>query len=114
MVRVQADWPGGMSGGPVFNAAGNVIGIVSSGVDATTSTAMIFGGWGAVHRTLRNVDPSKPGSFLCCAVLDPNEKLIDVALNRQAAQNRAAEIDGAFVSRVSLEHETSCFVRLEL
>lgn len=45
MVRVKADWPGGMSGGPVFNAAGNVIGIVSSGVDATTSTAMICEVW---------------------------------------------------------------------
>jgi serine protease Do len=114
MVRVEADWPGGMSGGPVFNAAGNVIGIVSSGVDATTSTAMIFSGWGAVHQTLRSVDPSKPGSFLCFAVLNANEKLIDVALSRQAAESRAAEIDGAFVSRVSLECETGSFVRLEL
>lgn len=114
MVRVQADWPGGMSGGPVFNAAGNVIGIVSSGVDATTSTAMIFGGWGAVHRTLRSLDPSNPGSFLCFAILDASEKLIDVALSRQLAESRAAEIDGAFVCRVSLECETGSFVRLEL
>lgn len=114
MVRVKADWPGGMSGGPVFNAAGNVIGIVSSGVDSTTSTAMIFGGWGAVHHTLRSLDPSKPGSFLCVAILDENEKLIGVDLNRRAAESRAAEIDGAFVSRVSLNYETGSFVRLDL
>ncbi len=114
MVRVKADWPGGMSGGPVFNATGNVIGIVSSGVDATTSTAMIFGGWGAVHQTLRSLDPSKAGSFLCFAILNASEKLIDVALNRHAAESRAAEIHGAFVSRVSLKYETGSFVRLEL
>lgn len=114
MVRVKADWPGGMSGGPVFNAAGNVIGIVSSGVDTTTSTAMIFGGWGAVHHTLRSLDPSNPGSFLCFAVLDANERLIGVDLNRQAAARRAAKIEGAFVSMVSLDHETGSFVRLGL
>jgi hypothetical protein len=28
--RVAADWPGGMSGGPVFNEAGHVVGIVSA------------------------------------------------------------------------------------
>jgi serine protease Do len=26
--RVEANWPGGMSGGPVFNQEGNVIGLV--------------------------------------------------------------------------------------
>lgn len=26
--RVTADWPRGMSGGPVFNEAGNVVGLV--------------------------------------------------------------------------------------
>jgi serine protease Do len=114
MVRVKADWPGGMSGGPVFNAAGNVIGIISSGVDATTSTAMIFGGWNAVHHTLRSLDPSRPGSFLCIAALDAKERIINVALNRQAMETLAAEIDGAFVSNVSLNYETGSFVRLEL
>jgi serine protease Do len=114
MVRVKADWPGGMSGGPVFNAAGNVIGIISSGIDATSSTAMIFRGWSAVRHTLRSLDPSKPGSFLCSAVLDAGEKLIDVALDRQAVAKRAAEIDGAFVSKISLDHESGSFVRLEL
>ncbi|MET4425772.1 trypsin-like peptidase domain-containing protein [Bradyrhizobium sp. RT3a] len=114
MVRVNADWPGGMSGGPVFNAAGNVIGIISAGVDATTSTAMIFGGWGAVHNTLPSLDPSKPGSFFCVAILDAREKLIGVDLNRKAAESQAAKIDGAFVSKVSIDHETGSFVRLEL
>jgi serine protease Do len=30
--RVEADWPGGMSGGPAFNEAGHVIGVVSTAV----------------------------------------------------------------------------------
>jgi serine protease Do len=114
MIRVIADWPGGMSGGPVFNAAGNVIGVISSGVDATTSTAMIFGGWNAVHHTFRSLDPARPGSFLCYATLDATERLINVAPNRQAAEVSAAENDGAFVSKVSLNYATGDFVRLEL
>jgi serine protease Do len=113
MVRVIADWPGGMSGGPVFNAAGNVIGIISSGFDATSSTAMVFGGWNAMRHTLRSLDPAKPGSFICYAVLDATERLIDVALGRPSAETIATQIDGTFVSKVSLDQETGNFVRLE-
>jgi serine protease Do len=114
MVRVVADWPGGMSGGPVFNAAGNVIGIISSGIDATSSSAMIFGRWNAVHRTFGSLDPARPGWFLCYGTLDTNERLIDIALDRPEAEASAARYDGAFVSRLSLHHATSRFVRLEL
>jgi serine protease Do len=32
MIRVDTDWPGGMSGGPVFNEAGHVIGVISAGI----------------------------------------------------------------------------------
>jgi serine protease Do len=70
MIRVEADWPGGMSGGPVFNAVGNVIGVVSAGIDANSSTAMVFGGWTAVHNTFPSVDPSRAGWFICQAILD--------------------------------------------
>jgi hypothetical protein len=74
MVRMDADWPGRMSGGPVFNAAGNVIGIISSGIDAASSSAMIFGGWRAVHCTFRSLDRARPGWFLCYGALDKNER----------------------------------------
>jgi serine protease Do len=29
VIEVEADWPGGMSGGPVFNESGEVVGLVS-------------------------------------------------------------------------------------
>ena len=36
---VDGDWPSGMSGGPVFNESGNVIGLVSAGVDGQYASA---------------------------------------------------------------------------
>jgi hypothetical protein len=103
-----------MSGGPVFNAAGNVIGVVSSGVDATLSSAMIFGGWGAVKQIFPSLDPARPGCFLCHAALDARERLITVCPNREEAKAIAAQHDGAFVSKISLNHATGRFARLEL
>jgi serine protease Do len=114
LIRVAADWPGGMSGGPVFNAAGNVIGIVSSGVDNTLSSAMIFGGWVAVKQIFPSLDPARPGSFLCHATLDARERLIAVCPKRDDAKAMADQRDGAFVSKVSLNPATGRFIRLEL
>jgi serine protease Do len=114
MVRVEADWPGGMSGGPVFNAVGNVIGIISSGIDANSSTAMVFGGWGAVHNTFPSLDPSRPGWFVCQAILNRDERLLGVRRSRRAADEIVKQHDGAFASKISLNHATSEFVRLEL
>lgn len=36
---VDGDWPSGMSGGPVFNEAGKVVGLVSTGVEGQYATA---------------------------------------------------------------------------
>jgi hypothetical protein len=46
--------------------------------------------------------------------LDASERLIEVALSRRAAEAFAAENDGMFVSKVSLNHATGDFVHLEL
>jgi serine protease Do len=32
VIEVEADWPGGMSGGPVFNESGEVVGLVSRAI----------------------------------------------------------------------------------
>lgn len=114
VVRVEADWPGGMSGGPVLNAAGNVIGIVSAGIDANSSTAMIFGGWNAVSNTFRSLDPSRPGWFICQAVLDANERLCHVSRSREEVEQIARTYDGAFVSKIALNHGTGEFIHLDL
>jgi serine protease Do len=114
LVRVSADWPGGMSGGPVFNSAGNVIGIVSSGLDSTLSSAVIFGGWGAARQTFPSLDPARPGCFLCYVTLNAHETLIAVSPNREEAKAVAAKHKGATVSKVSFNHATGQFVRLEL
>jgi trypsin-like peptidase len=114
MVRVTADWPGGMSGGPVFNAVGNVIGIVSSGFDCTSSSAVIFGGWGAAKQTFPSLDPARSGWFQCYATLDADERMIAVCPGREAAKTIAARHDGAIVSKVTFNHATGRFIQLEL
>jgi hypothetical protein len=42
LIRVDADWPGGMSGGPVFNEAGHVIGVVSAGISVHNTASATF------------------------------------------------------------------------
>lgn len=63
--RVEADWPGGMSGGPVFNEAGHVIGLVSTGVSGQFGTATHFAGWNIPELTFPSLDASNPGWLKC-------------------------------------------------
>lgn len=64
-IEVQADWPLGMSGGPVFNRAGEVIGLVSRGLDPTGdhpgvawATCFALAPW--THRLMPSVHPERP------------------------------------------------------
>jgi serine protease Do len=71
--EVESDWPPGMSGGPVFNRRGEVIGIVSRSLRAETDLA---GTGYAVHFGLARdieqftpcLDKHNPGWRLCWAV----------------------------------------------
>ena len=68
LIRVKADWPGGMSGGPVFNSDGQVIGVVSTSTSAETSdevisSATIFIGSHILPSFLPHIDRSNPGWF---------------------------------------------------
>jgi serine protease Do len=114
LIRVAADWPAGMSGGPVFNSTGNVIGLISSGIDSKSSSAVVFGGLVTTKQTFTSLDPARPGWFLCHAVLNTHDKPIAVCPNRKEANAIAAQHDGAFVSKVSFNHARGYFVRLEL
>jgi len=81
--RVKATWPGGMSGGPVFNEAGHVIGLVSSGFDSVDeSTAMFFSGWAFPRQSLGSIDPNNPGWFRCHAAFHSNGNIAAFGDNR--------------------------------
>lgn len=85
LFRVEADWPGGMSGGPVFNEAGVVVGLVSAGFNgAEVSTATYFSGWEIAERTFGGLDPDNPGRFRCYAVFDANGSLARCGQDQQA------------------------------
>jgi serine protease Do len=62
---VDNHWPGGMSGGPVFNQDGEVIGLVSSSDEPGSDNAQSYAFWFApirgLQRNLPYVDPSNPG-----------------------------------------------------
>jgi serine protease Do len=76
LLRVDADWPSGMSGGPVFNQAGHVIGLVSAGFQGEGgATATYFSGWDMPERILGSIDRSNPGRFRCYGVFDDEGEL---------------------------------------
>lgn len=77
LIRVSQEWPGGMSGGPVFNEAGNVIGVVSSGV-GDVGSATFLSGWRLPVQMLRELDPINPGWFLVHGAFDSSGALRQV------------------------------------
>jgi serine protease Do len=83
MLRIDALWPGGMSGGPVFNESGNVIGVVSSG-EAFTSTATYFSAWSLPQKLMPTLDPINPGRLLGYAVINGRSDVVKFGLNRKA------------------------------
>jgi serine protease Do len=89
VIRVAAEWPGGMSGGPVFNEAGHVIGVVSSGIAGGVGTATFFSGWNIPERIMGSIDPDNPGRFLCHGVFDEAGDLVLAAQDAQEAKRFA-------------------------
>lgn len=88
IMRVDANWPGGMSGGPVFNEAGHVVGVVSTGFKGEGgATAVSFSGWGILERIFGSIDPNNPGWFRCWGMFDSTGKLV------RCGQDKA-EIEG--------------------
>ncbi|MGF6547630.1 S1 family peptidase [Paraburkholderia youngii] len=71
--EVESDWPSGMSGGPVFNRKGEVVGIVSRSMRATgdvtgTGFAVDLGRAPEVRILMPTLDACNPGWVSCWGV----------------------------------------------
>jgi serine protease Do len=90
--RVEANWPKGMSGGPVFNETGHVIGVVSTGFDgANIGTAASFAGWDMAAATFPGLDPANPGWIRCWVAFDSEEEIIAAAPTRELLDHAAVD-----------------------
>lgn len=77
LLRLDANWPGGMSGGPVFNELGHVVGLVSAGFEGEGgATATYFSAWDVPERIYGSIDPSNPGRFLNWGAFDSEGVLV--------------------------------------
>lgn len=75
IIELRAKWRSGMSGGPLFNEAGEIIGLVSSSFDPDESGYGIgFGVWFGgfpIQRMMPFLDTSNPGNYRGFGVLRP-------------------------------------------
>jgi serine protease Do len=111
--RVEADWPGGMSGGPVFNEEGYVIGIVSTGMaSAGIGTATSFVGWNAAVGTFPSLDPSNRGWLRCWAALDQSDDIVELAAERDVLQTLLEDRTASTVAFVSVNPKTGDHMRV--
>ncbi|MCA9421939.1 MAG: trypsin-like peptidase domain-containing protein [Nitrospira sp.] len=77
LFEVSCNWPGGMSGGPIFNEDGHVIGLVSSGMDPTSEDDGVgYSFWFQplefFKRWVPTIDSINPGGIRGWAVLRRN------------------------------------------
>ena len=111
-IHVDAEWPGGMSGGPVFNEDGNVIGIVSSGIGGqNVGTATYFSGWSLPERVFGVLDPDNPCFFFCHGVFDRSGELAHCGQDRSEVESWAAERGLTDVGYVSMNPESGDYIR---
>lgn len=112
--RVAAEWPSGMSGGPVLDKDGRVIGIISRGwTGQPDSTATHFAGWNIGPRTFPTLDASNPGFFRCFAAIDGEDDVRFLSLNVDAAKE-FAKANGYQVRFVSCNPTTRGWIASEI
>ena len=112
-IRVEAEWPGGMSGGPVFNEVGHVVGLVSAGIEGHgIASATYFSAWDIPERIFTSLDAANPGMFRCYAVFDREGALARFGPDRAALENYAREHGHLEISSVSIRPETRDYIRI--
>jgi serine protease Do len=85
--RVDRDWPGGMSGGPVLNDDGHVIGVVSTGTSfVATGSAVFFSGSSTAEQMFPEVDAGTPGHIHCWGAHDEWGEVVAIAPSREALE----------------------------
>lgn len=82
--RVDRDWPGGMSGGPVVNERGHVVGVVSTGMSfAAIGSALFFSGSSTAEQMFREVDAGAPGHIYCWGAFNEQGEVAIVAPSQE-------------------------------
>ncbi len=110
LIRVSEEWPGGMSGGPVFNEAGHVVGVVSSGM-GDIGSATFFSGWSVAGQVISGLDPLNPGWFAVFGAFDDHGTLQEVATTRELIELRARECNLRDTGEISFNARTGDFIR---
>lgn len=110
--RVSAERPSGMSGGPVLNAAGNVIGVISRGwTGAADSTATHFAGWDVGRRSFPTLDPLNVGRLRGFAAIDDKDDVRFLSPDQHRA-TAFAEKEGMSVRFVSCDSQSGGWVSI--
>ncbi len=110
--RVEATWPGGMSGGPMFNEAGNVIGLVSRGFSGQDrSSAAFFSGWDAPRQVFGSLDALNPGHFWCYGAFDVDGELARCGQDRDEIERYGREAGLIDFGLVSVNPSTGDYMR---
>jgi serine protease Do len=111
--RVDRGWPGGMSGGPVLNEGGNVVGVVSTGASfAATGSAVFFSGNSTAAQLFREADAGAPGHLYCWGAFDGQGKVAIVAPSREAFEAMPGASELWDVGPLSCNPSTGDYMRV--